>query len=394
MNNDIKELHDFDVEKSTAGTKEEMKLFENTVKFLGGHGDTPNFYRGLYSLMFKVFAGGLAKKYDFEHLFETYAPKEFLNDKKRKKHIINDIYYSLINFGADPFEYFIYKFYDRNAESRASFLGRAGRDKYWTAFNNCPVGVDTPESLIYKNKYTTYQYYKDFYRREIVSVQKEEDFAEFDAFIKGHEDFVFKPLSQWCGAGIKHIYSKDIKDNREYFDSIIRDGGGVLEERIIQSELMSSLNPTSVQTVRIVTVRMDDETVFAPPVLRIGEKGMFVAENEIAGISALIDLKSGAVCTGGKSNRNAEMMFHPDTGTEIIGFCLPEWDKVLEMARQAAEVVPNVRYIGWDFAYTDNGWVMIEGNCREESSMSVQMLSQKGLKPFFEELYNRPEIKK
>ena len=45
------------------------------------------------------------------------------------------------------------------------------------------------------------------------------------------------------------------------------------------------------------------------------------------------------------------------------GWRIPRWNELIETAENLfRECLPENKYIGFDFALTDNGWVLIEGN--------------------------------
>ena len=45
------------------------------------------------------------------------------------------------------------------------------------------------------------------------------------------------------------------------------------------------------------------------------------------------------------------------------GFKIPQWEACVELVKEAALVVPEVRYIAWDVCITENyGPLLIEGN--------------------------------
>jgi hypothetical protein len=50
------------------------------------------------------------------------------------------------------------------------------------------------------------------------------------------------------------------------------------------------------------------------------------------------------------------------TGTPIIGFQVPYFQEALDMCNAAALKVPQMRFIAWDVAITQNGPCFIEGN--------------------------------
>ena len=81
-------------------------------------------------------------------------------------------------------------------------------------------------------------------------------------------------------------------------------------------------------------------------------------------MGAEADLKPGVVFTTAINMENERFIFHPVTGTQIVGFQIPNWDKVLEMVKEMAARVPQVRTIGWDVAVTQDGCCAVEGNSR------------------------------
>ena len=69
---------------------------------------------------------------------------------------------------------------------------------------------------------------------------------------------------------------------------------------------------------------------------------------------------------------------HPDTGTQFEGNSIPRWDELNALSEKVVRVVPEQKQVGWDFALSKNGWVMVEGN----SSPGLQSLDlDHGLRP-------------
>ena len=42
-------------------------------------------------------------------------------------------------------------------------------------------------------------------------------------------------------------------------------------------------------------------------------------------------------------------------------------EQALELGRKLAPITPRVRYVGWDLAHTDKGWIVVEGNFASQS---------------------------
>ena len=54
---------------------------------------------------------------------------------------------------------------------------------------------------------------------------------------------------------------------------------------------------------------------------------------------------------------------HPLTGFDFNSIKkIPYVPEAIEMVKKAALLIPDLRYIGWDVAITDNGPLIIEGN--------------------------------
>ena len=112
--------------------------------------------------------------------------------------------------------------------------------------------------------------------------------------------------------------------------------------------------------------------------LRIGN-GEAVADNfHHGGLATIIDIHSGFIISDGVDHNLVWYKEHPVTGKTIRGFKIPFWDKVIETIKNAAMVMPEVRYVGWDVAVGKNGKIyIIEGNCCADPDVS-QIPDQKG----------------
>ena len=70
----------------------------------------------------------------------------------------------------------------------------------------------------------------------------------------------------------------------------------------------------------------------------------------------------------------------------IMKQVMPKWQKMLDMCTEMAETLPDVRMIGWDLAYTEKGWIVIEGNAMSEV-IGPQATMQKGIRTEIGELF-------
>ena len=97
-----------------------------------------------------------------------------------------------------------------------------------------------------------------------------------------------------------------------------------------------------------------------------------------------IDPETGIVETPGTKENGEKWIKHPNTHIDILGFKIPEWDALVPFAIKCAEKMPQMSYIGWDFALSKNGWCIMEGNY--SGDFMWQVYYGKGMKKEFEDL--------
>ncbi|MBT8049427.1 MAG: alpha-L-glutamate ligase-like protein [Xanthomonadales bacterium] len=89
-----------------------------------------------------------------------------------------------------------------------------------------------------------------------------------------------------------------------------------------------------------------------------------------------VDLNSG-VTVGGVSG-NSPVSVHPDTGSEITGFQIPHWSRIVSMAARCYEAV-ELGYLGVDIVLDrDLGPLILELNARP--GLNIQIANRNGLR--------------
>ena len=157
---------------------------------------------------------------------------------------------------------------------------------------------------------------------------------------------------------------------------------------------MSSLNPSSVNTLRIVSISSKTEPVtpdgkfvdIAYVCLRIGGGDACVDNYHSGGMAVAVDLQTGCVVTDGVNEQGKIIAVHPKTGVTFRGFKVPYFKEALDMVIEACEKNQLGAYIGWDVAISENGPVLIEVNQRPGSMLlTAPWISEKrGMKAVME----------
>ena len=125
---------------------------------------------------------------------------------------------------------------------------------------------------------------------------------------------------------------------------------------------LDALNPYAINTLRIVTIRNDAGGHILYAYLRIGNGGRPVDNLHSGGMFAPIDLETGRIQYPAYDKERRTYEKHPMTGVEIPGLQIPLWEQAKELCLKASEVVPRMRYVGWDVAITPERPVLVEGN--------------------------------
>jgi len=157
-------------------------------------------------------------------------------------------------------------------------------------------------------------------------------------------------------------------------------GKAIIEEYIVQSKEMLEFCPTSVNTVRVTTIIHNGKCELVSSLFRIGN-GDVVDNFHANGVAANVNVKTGIVDTHAIDVNNNIHKRSPMTNKKIKGFRIPNWDQIVKLCNEIAYVVDDSKLIGWDFAVTENGIDLIEGNTGAYFVVQLAKSTQnKGLK--------------
>lgn len=209
---------------------------------------------------------------------------------------------------------------------------------------------------------------------------------ELRSFILRNSTFLLKVTTGTQGQGITLFNNSQID-----IDAFVEKYEGMpylLEAFIRQHPQIAAPNPTSVNTVRIVTARIGNNVMFVGAGLRCGGSGSFVDNLHNGGAAYPINLETGIISGPGLDYR-AENSYirHPSTGHIMPGIQIPYWDNLLDTVREASFLTP-IGYVGWDIAITESGIDVVEANVKYPGVTVIQLDRQdayKRLKDFYKE---------
>jgi len=296
-----------------------------------------------------------------------------------------------------PDEYYTYRFFEKNKSYRdmLEYMSNYMAVSYFHPNLRDPVWAFLLGDKLSFNAF--YGYY-GFPVTNLLGYYHEDSSFESDSFnlknprdlenmllIKKPETLVIKPAGGSMGRNV-NVYRKveyigsdinfyKVDGSRETISQVVEFArkasgskytpGVILEEKLEQHELLSEINRTSINTVRIVTLldKKDHAGVYLS-ILRVGRFGSGVDNASQGGIIVGLNRLSGELGQGSfYSKFNTGLLKkHPDSGIRFKGLKVPYWREIKDLCIQAAELTPFCRTVGWDVAVTPQGPVLVEGN--------------------------------
>ena len=226
---------------------------------------------------------------------------------------------------------------------------------------------------------------KCFYGRLLPNIKQPEVFAYrinnywYDSNMKIVSlDELYKVLTNECdlfikkasdsagGDGVFYLNAKE-NDPRNTFNEIIKriDADIIIQRGIKQHKVLSELNSSSVNTIRVFSMLKNDGSVkIYSSVLRMGINGSHTDNLSSGGISCGIK-ENGALKNVAFMSNGDKVLFHPTTGIHFETITVPKYDEIIEIVKKNHPQLPMSRLVSWDFAVTEkNEVVLVEVNLR------------------------------
>ena len=141
----------------------------------------------------------------------------------------------------------------------------------------------------------------------------------------------------------------------------------LFEQRVVQSRKFNLLNPSSVNTVRMMTsLYPGGKSLVFASWMRMGRKGSDVDNASSGGnVDCAIEVETGKCYNASQFNSFSDVIKierHPDSGEQVEGFLIDDWEDIKTALCEYQSRIPYLKAIGWDVAITEKGPVIIEIN--------------------------------
>ena len=318
----------------------------------------------------------------FTRLFNTI--KGVQNQKKVPGLLILiDMVLCYLILGTGYLDYYNFGFVNTPWKKRRTFMTMAENVEL------CRKLDDSEKRMLFEDKISFLKTFSKYIGREWLDLREsgEEGFA---AFVKKHPVFFAKVVDGSGGKGVKKIKTDVSTDIPALYAELCGKKMWLTEEPIRQHYEMNRLCPDSINTIRMTTILKDGVPHLMYSLVRIGAGGTEVDNVSSGGYHAILD-DDGII--RGKAHHEKSFSLaekHPMTGTIFNGFAVPRFSDAKKMVLEAAEVVPEVRYVGWDVAISEDGPVFVEGNTLPGYDMCQNYCKvgsdRTGIKPLFKEV--------
>ena len=205
--------------------------------------------------------------------------------------------------------------------------------------------------------------FKEYTKRDITCIKKL-SYKQFEELIEHDNTLTCKSsnnntneevlnLNDYRGVGFMIKYMQDNK-----LDYILT--------KIEQNEYMKTINPNSLNHIKIVSLLNNNDIKLLYGIITIGTTSEYknkLEENEF--ISGLINVSNGSVSEFLDHELNV-CKTHPVSGVSLSKFIIPDYDKIVELINKAHREISNVKLITWDICLTEDGPILLDGDASND----------------------------
>lgn len=166
---------------------------------------------------------------------------------------------------------------------------------------------------------------------------------------------ILKPSVDSGMGRLIHFFDEKEDDINSLEEKLKELGQNFIVQKILkQHEKMNSLNPNSLNTVRVLTLLFKGEAHILSIIARMGS-GAAKIDNVSAGGLQITVNNDGTFQKYAWDKKRHKFDRHPDTGVVFEGFKIPSFDKIIEETKIGQKSQPHFKIIGWDFAIDELG---------------------------------------
>ena len=201
---------------------------------------------------------------------------------------------------------------------------------------------------------------------------------EMLAELYGMDSFFIKPsINSNSGIGCELITKRgdNIGNYAEVVKSSVLSHGKdfIIQKPLINQDDIAQINPTSVNSFRIISFIIDGQINVSPIILRVGRNDSCCDNAHSGGLFVAVS-DDGEIISNGKTEFGEDVEIHPNSNIHFKGYKIKNVYKITNAAKELAALFPHVGVIDWDFILDEEGEpVVVEANMMYGSVWLIQM---------------------
>ena len=219
---------------------------------------------------------------------------------------------------------------------------------------------DPAAAEVFADKRLFHRRFASLTRREWLDLEQAGP-GELEEFASRHPVLIAKEPVSREGHGVFRYQAGDVADWAAFHADLVARGQLLVEEAIVQHPYLAEYCAGTVNTTRLVSYFDGRDVHILSRVQKFG-RGAVSDQFTWGGFFTMLDRAGRSVGQGHSGKNNTFYPVHPDSGKSIVEFQVPLWDQVVALIDEAARVVPEVPYVGWDVAVGPERPLLIEGN--------------------------------
>lgn len=203
------------------------------------------------------------------------------------------------------------------------------------------------------------------------------NYDKVESLFLDDKKYVFKPaIDSGCGQGVvvgdkskiltslnRAMDRKDTKNNKNY----------IVQKYLMQHDAIKSLHPESVNTMRVMTLRLGKKIHHVSSVLRMGINENTIDNFTSGGIAAGLD-KDGKLKKYAFDAKYNRYETHKTSKIKFEGYQIPKFDEAVELCKKLHTKLFYFDVVSWDIAISSESEVyLIEYNITGPNIMMHQL---------------------
>ena len=237
-------------------------------------------------------------------------------------------------------------------------------------FDDIMGGFLQPKTLL---RYIRGRFYDEYYSL----IDKKEVYRTLNGY---EEQWVIKPTNE--SGGGRNIYYGNAESRTIYLNSkphslsaltTLYKHGFIIQEKINQTDLLAAFHPHSLNTFRIITLRLNNKIHCLSAIVKFGTKGIMTDNSGDRGVWVGVT-DDGYMKKYGFSHTEGRIKKHPDSHLSFEGVHLTFFDKTVDFAKKMHHRLIHFDLVSWDIAInTNNNPVFIEYNLIYQGTINSQI---------------------